>query len=101
MEIADIVAKLAKLQIEQNYLIRELSNKAKIVEDKTPAPPKLVNNKILVGDHVILLTGGILCNKGDKGLVTKVTDSTVHFTVLRNKHNTYKKYKNVCKVQQE
>ena len=100
MKIADIVAKLAKLQIEQNYLIRELSNKAKIVEDKTPAP-KLVDNKILVGDHVILLTGGILCNKGDKGLVTKVTDSTVHFTVLRNKHDPYKKYKNVRKVQQE
>jgi hypothetical protein len=98
MEIADIVAKLAKLQIEQNYLIRELSNKT--IEDKTPAP-KPVNNKILVGDHVILLTGGILCNKGDKGLVTKVTDSIVHFTVLRNKHNTYKKYKNVRKVQQE
>ena len=52
MEIADIVAKLAKLQIEQNYLIRELSNKTRTVEDKTPAP-KLVNNKILVGDHVI------------------------------------------------
>ena len=100
MEIADIVAKLAKLQIEQNYLLRELSNKTTIVEDKKPAP-KPVNNKILVGDHVILLTGGILCNKGDKGLVTKVTDSTVHFTVLRNKHNTYKKYKNVSKVQQE
>jgi len=100
MEIADIVAKLAKLQIEQNYLIRELSKKTKIVEDKTPAP-KPVNGKILVGDHVILLTGGILCNKGDKGLVTKVTDSTVRFTVLRNKHNTYKKYKNVRKVQQE
>ena len=100
MEIADIVAKLAKLQIEQNYLIRELSNKTRTVEDKTPAP-KLVNNKILIGDHVILLTGGILCNKGDKGLVTKVTDSTVHFTVLRNRHNTYKKYKNVSKVLQE
>ena len=100
MEIADIVTKLAKLQIEQNYLIRELSGKTKIVENKTPAP-KPVNNKILVGNHVILLTGGILCNKGDKGLVTKVTDSTVHFTVLRNKHNTYTKYRNIRKVQQE
>jgi len=107
MEIPEIIAKLAKLQIEQNYLIRELSNKTRIAEDKKlvdtedkkPAP-KEVNNKILVGDHVELLTGGILCNKDDRGLVTKVTESTVHFTVLRNKHNTHKKYKNVRKIQQ-
>ena len=66
MAIVDIVAKLAKLQIEQNYLIRKLSNKTKFVEDKTPAPVP-VNSKILVGYHVILLTGSILCNKGDKG----------------------------------
>jgi hypothetical protein len=98
MDIADIVDKLAKLQLEQNYLLRELSNKTTTVEDKKPAP-KSLNNEILVGDHVILLTGGILCNKGDKGLVTMVTDSTVHFTVLRNNHHTYKKYKNVTKVQ--
>jgi len=99
MEIPDIVAKLAKLQIEQNYLIQELSNRARNTEDKKPKA-KEVNNKIIVGHHIVLLTGSILCNKGDKALVTKVTDSTVHFTVLRNKHNTHKKYKNVCKIQQ-
>jgi len=101
MKIPDIVAKLAKLQIEQNYLIQELSNRGRNTEDKKPKVPlenkklkaKEVNKKIIVGDHVVLLTGGILCNKGDKGLVTKFTNSTVHFTVLRNKHNMHKKYK--------
>ena len=57
-----------------------------------------VRNKIIVEDHVVLLTGGVLCNKGNKGLVTKDTNSTVHFTVQFTKHNTHNKYRNIHKV---
>ena len=53
---------------------------------------------ILIGDHVLLLTGGIRCIKGDKAQVTKVTKTAVHFTVLRNKHNTFERHRNVQKI---
>ena len=68
-------------------------------KDKKPRAQE-EDTKIRKGDHVVLLTGGVLCSKGDKARVTKVTDSTVHFHVLRNNHYTYKKHKNVQKVQQ-
>lgn len=91
MDISDLIAQLSKLQIEQNKIIEQIairtrSNKAKPIDI------------IHIGDHVVLLTGGIKCIKGDKARVTKVTESAVHFTVLRNNHNTYKKHRNVQKI---
>ena len=103
MEVSDLVARLAELQIEQNSIIEQLANKARAIETKTEDKKQATQQKdtqIHTGDHVLLLTGGIKCNKGDRAKVTKVTDSSVHFTVLRNSHSTHKKHKNVKKIQQ-
>jgi len=111
MDVSDLVAKLAKLQIEQDDIIQQLANRARDTESKTKDKKPKARTKdkkpeaqqedteIHPGDHVLLLTGGLLCNKGDRARVTKVTGSAVHFIVLRNSHNTYKKHKNVRKVQ--
>ena len=104
MNVSDLVAKLASLQIEQNNIIQQLADRAKDTEaeteeDKKPAAQK-EDTEIHIGDHVLLLTGGVLCSKGDRARITKVTKSNVHFVVLRNNHHTYKKYKNVQKVSQ-
>jgi hypothetical protein len=91
MEVSDLVAQLAKLQLEQNDIIERLANLTAESQDE---------NEIRVGDYVILLTGGVRCIKGDKARVTKVTKSSVHFIILRNQHTTYKQHRNVQKVQQ-
>ena len=91
MEVSDLIAKLAKLQIETNDIIEQLANLTAETQDEST---------IRVGDHAILLTGGVRCIKGDRAQVTKVTRSSVHFTVLRNQHNTYKQHINVRKIQQ-
>ena len=89
MNITDLIAQLSELQLEQN----------KILEQRTGATKTESEDTIHIGDHVLLLTGGIRCIKGDKAQVTKVTTKTVvHFTVLRNKHNTYKRHRNVQKI---
>ena len=46
---------------------------------------------ILIGDHVLLLTGGIRCIKGDKAQVTKVTKTAVHLIRSRDTE-MYKRY---------
>ena len=89
MNITDLIAQLSELPLEQN----------KILEQRTGATKTESEDTIHIGDHVLLLTGGIRCIKGDKAQVTKVTTKTVvHFTVLRNKHNTYKRHRNVQKI---
>ena len=89
MNITDLIAQLSELPLEQN----------KILEQRTRATKTESEDTIHIGDHVLLLTGGIRCIKGDKAQVTKVTTKTVvHFTVLRNKHNTYKRHRNVQKI---
>ena len=103
--VSDLIAKLAQLQIEQDDIIQQLPNRARGTETKTKDKDKKPkaqekDNEIHIGDHVLLLTGGLLCNKGDRARVTKVTNSAVHFIVLRNSHHTYKKHKNVRKVPQ-
>jgi hypothetical protein len=101
MNVSDLIAKLAKLQIEQDDIIQQLANRAQDTEtetkDKKPAARE-TDNKIRKGDHVLLPTGGVLCSKGDRARVTKVTDSAVYFVVLRNNHCTHKKPKNVRKI---
>ena len=94
-EISDLLKQLAKLQLEQNEIVEQLERKT--AEIATEAQDE---NEIRVGDHVLLLTGGVRCIKGDRALVTKVTRSTVHFTVIRNQHSTYKQHRIVRKVQQ-
>ena len=96
MKVSDLIAKLQQLQIEQNKILDQLAGTNEPAERK---PNKGEN--LQVGDHVVLFTSGIKCRKGDKALVTKVTTSAVHFTVLRNKHATYKRHRNVQKVQQQ
>ena len=91
MDISDLVKQLSQLQLEQNKIIEQITARA----TATPTEPE---DTIHIGDHVLLLTGGIRCIKGDRARVTKVTDSAVHFTVIRNKHNTYKKHRNVRKI---
>ncbi len=105
MNVSELVAKLAKLQIEQDDIIQQLADRARDTDteakgkDKKPKAQE-ADTEIRRGDHVLLLTGGVLCSKGDRARVTKVTSSAVHFIVLRNNHNTYKKHKNVRKVPQ-
>jgi len=91
MDIPALIKKLSQLQLEQNKIIEQITARA----TATPTEPE---DTIHIGDHVLLLTGGIRCIKGDRARVTKVTDSAVHFTVIRNNHNTYKKRRNVQKI---
>jgi transcription antitermination factor NusG len=92
MEVSDLIAQLAKLQLEQDTILARLADIASETQDET---------EIRVGDHVTLLTGGVRCIKGDIARVTKVTNSSVHFTILRNGHSTYKQHKNVRRSQLE
>ena len=92
MNISDLVKQLSQLQLEQNKIIEQILAAR---DTTTLTEPE---DTIHIGDHVLLLTGGIRCIKGDKARVTKVTDSAVHFVVIRNKHNTYKKHRNVRKI---
>ena len=91
MDIPALIKKLSQLQLEQNKIIEQITARA----TATPTEPE---DTIHIGDHVLLLTGGIRCIKGDRARVTKVTDSAVHFTVIRNNHNTYQKRRNVQKI---
>ena len=93
MEVSELLEQLAKLQLEQDKIIQQLVIKT----GGTEAEPT-DNTGISVGDHVVLLTGGVRCTKGDRARVTKVTRSAVHFTVLRNQHSTHKQHRNVGKV---
>ena len=91
MNITDLIAQLSELQLEQNKILAQIAART----ESTKAEPK---DTIHIGDHVLLLTGGIRCIKGDKAQVTKVTKTAVHFTVLRNKHNTFERHRNVQKI---
>ena len=97
-DVSELVAKLAKLQLEQQEIIEQL---ASIAVGTQYAAETQDESAIRVGDYVTLLRGGVRCNKGDKARVTKINKSSIHFTVLRNQHNTYKHYSNVQKIQQE
>ena len=92
MDIPALIEQLSKLQLEQNKIIEQ------ILAARVTATTTEPEDTIHIGDHVLLLTGGIRCLKGDRARVTKVTDSAVHFTVIRNNHNTYKKHRNVQKI---
>jgi hypothetical protein len=92
MNIPDLIAQLSELQLEQNKIL------AQIARTRTGATKMESEDTIHIGDHVLLLTGGIRCIKGDKAQVMKVTKSAVHFTVLRNNYNTYKRHRNVQKI---
>ena len=98
-DVSELVAKLAKLQLEQQEIIEQLASIA--AGTQNAAEPTQDESAIRVGDYVTLLRGGVRCNKGDKARVTKINKSSIHFTVLRNQHNTYKHYSNVRKIQQE
>ena len=103
MDVPTLIAQLSKLQLEQNSIIEQLAkipdDTAAETKDKNPTAAE-TDTEIRVGDHVSLLTGGIRCAKGNRARVTKVTESSVYFTILRNQHNTYKKHKNVRKIQE-
>ena len=96
MEISDLLDKLKALQIEQNKIIEEISTRhnPEAKEVKSTEDP----NKISIGDHVQLLTGGLKCKRGDIARVTSISPSSISFVVLRNNHRTYRKPKNIQKV---
>jgi len=73
MDISDLVLQLSQLQLEQNKIIEQ------ILAARVTATPTEPEDTIHIGDHVLLLTGGIRCIKGDRARVTKVTVSAVHF----------------------
>jgi hypothetical protein len=105
--VSDLIAQLAQLQLEQNNILAQLADIAAESQEGTETrteghviPTESQDEtEIRIGDHVILLTGGVRCIKGDRARVTKVTGSSVFFTILRNQHNTYKRHSNVRKVQ--
>ena len=106
MEIADIIRRLQELQIEESNLLAELASRERNneVPRSYPQPPNrrgstpIGREQLTVGDEVLLLTRGAKCCKGDTATVTKVSPNTVHFTVHRTGHATYKKIENVKKI---
>ena len=91
MNITDLIAQLSELQLEQNKILAQIAART----ESTKVEP---NDMIQIGDHVLLLTGGIRCIKSDKARLTKVTKTAVHFIVLHNQHNMYKRHINVQKI---
>ena len=94
MEINQLIEELQKLHLEQGQIIKEIISRA----SEQPEPPKEDPDRIQIGDHVKLLTGGLKCKKGDIAEVTSVSPSSISFVVLRNNYRTYRKPKNVQKV---
>jgi hypothetical protein len=94
MEINQLLDKLKELQLEQDKIIKDIAS----ITSTQPDPPKEDLNRIRIGDHVKLLTGGLKCKKGDIAEVTSVSPSSISFIVLRNSHRTYRKPKNLQKV---
>ena len=106
MEVADIIKRLQELQIEESNLLAELASRERNNEALRAYPqhpsqrPNRANdkNQIKIGDKVLLLTGGVRCRKGDTATVTKVSPKTIHFTVHRTGHATYKRVENVKRI---
>ena len=101
MNISDLVARLTELQIEQSKILEQLATLSKDTETESEGKHEKTKEEdtgLQVGDHIKLLTKGVNFRKGDKAIITKVTESTVYFTVLRNKHSTFKQHRNVQKI---
>ena len=93
MELQALIEQLNHLQIDQSKIIKQIADLT-----RAPTKTKEENQELQVGDHVTLLTKGVKCKKGDKARVTIVTETLVHFIVLRNGHSTFRKRTNVKKV---
>ena len=106
MDISSLVDKLKELQIEQDQILQQIQaiNESDTNRHTTEGPalnrarPRSTSTRLHTGDHVTLLTGGIKCSKGDIARITRITDKWVHFIVLRNNQESYKKPRNVRKV---
>ena len=106
MDISSLVDKLKELQIEQDKILQQIRviNESDTNRHKSEGPtstragPRNTSTSLSVGDHVTLLTGGIKCNKGDIARITRITDKWVHFVVLRSNQESYKKQRNVRKI---
>ena len=88
MNEEELILELKKLNIRQAEIITQLQNKPNHKEE--PLKP---------GDRVKLLTSGVLSTKGEEATVIKISHNTVHLKVSSNKHQTYRKTKNVQKVE--
>ena len=109
MNTSDIIEQLQRLQIEQNKLIAQLivskSDNKPVLKNVQVTPQQKEaktragnsNERVQVGDHITLLTSGVRSRKGDTARVTKTTENTIHFVVLRNGHNSFRRIKNVRK----
>ena len=109
MDISSLVDKLKELQIEQDKILQQIqainesdTNRG-TAGTQTPnrARPQSTTTDLKTGDHVTLLTGGIKCKKGDIAQVTKITDEWVYFVVLRNNQQSYKKSRNIRKINRQ
>ena len=104
MNIAEIIKRIRELQIEQNELIKiklksiHYPTEPTAITDSREATPATNTGSIKPGDTVELLTGGVMCKVGDRAIVTKVNNKTIHFRTIRNGHHTHKKPTNLRKV---
>jgi hypothetical protein len=78
MNITDLIAQLSELQLKQNKILAQIAT-------RTGATKIESEDTIHIGDHVLLLTGGIRCIKGNKAQVKKVTKTAIHFTVRQRR----------------
>ena len=108
MDTSEIIQRLRDLQIKQNKLFQELHRRTKQLKPEPAAQAMsspvnkgmepTMSEDLKGGDTITLLTNGTQCKKGDKAKVVHITNSAVHFTVIRNGHSMYKKPKNIRKV---
>ena len=93
LSVEEITERLNTLQIEQRELTQQLAKHAKKNQTKQD------KSDISIGDIIEILTPGVRCKRGDKGVVRKVKSTTIYFDVIKNGHSTYRKRKNIKKIQ--
>jgi hypothetical protein len=111
MDTSDIIEQLAKLQLEQTLLISQLikqNNKEVSSTKEGVKPPKrksaeepksTKNDSIKIGDRITLKTSGVRSKKGDEATVLDIKGDTVYFIINKTQHQTYRKIRNVRKIQ--
>ena len=91
MNIEEITARLQSLQLEQDQLLQQLATAVATEGTKANNTSKALR----VGQQVEILTKGVRSQKGDIGIITKVTKDRVHLQVERNGTSTSRKQSNV------
>ena len=92
MNEEELILELKKLNIRQAKIITQLRN-------NSTRKPNHKRKPLKPADTIKLLTSGVLSTKGEQAIVTKISSNTVHLKVSSNGHTTYRKVKNVRKIQ--